>query len=132
MPKIGQLIEVILYVQDMNAQVAFYRDTLGLAVLYPRGSSDFRREMWVTLGTGQCVLALHGGGKRRFGEDAPKIVFHADDVNAAREELLAKGVKLGEVRPAAPGVWVCDGIDPEGNKFSLEYSERPQEARNDH
>jgi hypothetical protein len=59
----------------MNAQVAFYRDTLGFTVLYPQGTSDFSREMWVTLETGQCVLALHGGGKRRFGEDAPKIEY---------------------------------------------------------
>lgn len=28
MPVIGKVMEVILYVQDMNTQVAFYRDVL--------------------------------------------------------------------------------------------------------
>lgn len=117
---VGELMEVILYVQDMNAQVAFYRDKLGLRVSYPEGVTDFSREMWVTLDTGMCTLALHGGGKRRLGEDAPKIVFRVADIEAARAELLKRGVSLGETRPAAPGVRVCDGVDPEGNKLSIE------------
>jgi len=120
---IGELMEVILYVQDMNAQVAFYRDKFGLEVTYPQGVRDFSNEFWVTLATGQCTLALHGvhgGGRRRLGEDAPKIVFRARDIEAARRELLDQGVALGEARSPAPGVLVCDGVDPEGNKFSIE------------
>ena len=31
------LHELILYVKDMEAQVKFYRDVLGLAVVYPAG-----------------------------------------------------------------------------------------------
>lgn len=117
------LIELILYVQDMNAQVAFYRDNFRLEVSYPNGLTDYGKESWVTLNTGQCVLALHGGGKKRFGEDAPKLVFGVDDIHVARDELLKRGVKISEVRSAAPGVWVCDGVDPEGNRFSIESRE---------
>jgi catechol 2,3-dioxygenase-like lactoylglutathione lyase family enzyme len=113
-------MEVILYVQDMNAQVAFYRDKLGLPVTSPQELADYSREFWVTLGTGACILVLHGGGKRRLGEDAPKIVFRVGDIEAARRELVNREVSLGEVRSPAPGVWVCDGADPEGNKFSIE------------
>jgi predicted enzyme related to lactoylglutathione lyase len=100
--------------------VAFYRDQFGLSVSFPPGVKDYGHEFWVTLDTGQCTLALHGGGKRRLGEDAPKIVFQAADIEAVRKEMLRRGVPLGEVRSAAPGVWVCDGADPEGNKFSVE------------
>jgi catechol 2,3-dioxygenase-like lactoylglutathione lyase family enzyme len=117
---INGLIEVILYVQDMAAQVAFYRDTLGLDVLYPQGLTDFSSEYWVTLDTGACVLALHGGGQGRLGQDTPKIVFGVDDIHNARTLLIERGLELGEVRPAAPGVWVCDGFDPEGNPISIE------------
>lgn len=74
----------------------------------------------MTLNTGACVLALHGGGQKRLGADAPKLVFGVDDIQAARIELVKRGVKIGDVRSAAPGVWVCDGEDPEGNKFSIE------------
>jgi hypothetical protein len=72
------------------------------------------------MNTGACRLALHGGGKRRFGEDAPKIVFRVDDLPAARNNLLEQGVSMGEMRSPAPGVQVCDGKDPEGNRFSIE------------
>ena len=118
--KTDGLIEVILYVQDMQTQVAFYRDSFGLSVLFPAGKEDYRQEYWVTLDSGACCLALHGGGQKRLGQDTPKIVFGVADIQAARQELLARGVKIGEVRTAAPGVWVCDGFDPEGNPFSIE------------
>lgn len=117
---VNGLIEVILYVKDMGSQVAFYRDVMGLAVLYPTGLSEYDGEMWVTFNTGACTLALHGGGKGRLGADTPKIVFGVPDVEAARAQLHNKGVEMGEIRSAAPGVLVCDGVDPEGNIFSIE------------
>ncbi len=109
-----KLDEVILYVEDMAAQTRFYRDVMGMAVGYAS-------EHWTTFPGGGCTLALHAGGQRRFGADAPKFVFSVADVAAAREALVAKGVRLGEPRPPAPGVTVVDGLDPEGNKFSLEH-----------
>lgn len=107
---------MIFFVQDMNRQVAFYRDTLGLRLRSPQGMHDFSGVRWVELDTGSCTLALPAGGKGRIGEDAPRIVFWVADINAARNELLQRGVQLGQVRPAAPGIQVCDGVDPEGNK----------------
>lgn len=120
MPVVGELMEVILYVHDMNAQVAFYRDRLGLQVRAPKKVDDFSGVPWVELDTGACTLALHSGGQGRLGEDAPKIVFRAADVPSARDELLRRGVPLGEIRSPAPGVQVSDGVDPEGNRFSIE------------
>lgn len=114
------LIEVILYVQDMASQVAFYKEAFELEVLYPSHITDLSGENWVTLDSGGCILALHSGGKERQGTYTHKIVFGVDDIHTAREQLLAMDVEIGEVRPAAPGVWVCDGMDPEGNPFSIE------------
>ena len=123
MALLKDIMEIILYVEDMNAQVEFYTKKLGFKVTYPQGIDEYVDQMWVTLDTGACTLALHGGGKRRFGQDAPKFVFRVDDILAVREELLRLGVVLGEVRSAAPGVWVCDGEDAEGNKLSIESHE---------
>jgi predicted enzyme related to lactoylglutathione lyase len=117
---IGEIMEVILYVEDMNGQVSFYGDKLGFEIKNPTGLDDYSNEFWVELDTGNCSLALHAGGKRRFGVDAPKFVFQVEDILAARQQLLDKEVEMGEIRSAAPGVWVCDGVDPEGNKFSIE------------
>jgi len=118
--KIG---EVIVYVENMDAQVAFYRDKLGLQVTYPQDKQDYSAEFWVTLDTGACVLALHGGGQRRFGADAPKFVFDVPDIRHAWQELREAGVSLDEIFEAAPGVLVANGVDPEGNKFSIEQNQ---------
>lgn len=117
---IGEVMEVILYVEDMNRQVTFYRDVLGLKVMYPPALEDYANEFWVQFDTGSCSLALHGGGKRRFGADAPKFVFRVKDIHEVRQLLVDQQVEMSDIRSAAPGVWVCDGADPEGNKFSIE------------
>ena len=115
------LMEVILQVKDMNMEVAFYRDKLGLKVTYPEKAVDYGNESWVTFDTGRCVLALHDGGRTRQGETpSHRIVFQADDIQAARNKLLARGVQVGEVRSPAPRVQVVDGRDPEGNVYAIE------------
>ncbi|QDG51781.1 hypothetical protein FIV42_13805 [Persicimonas caeni] len=118
--KLGPLSEIILYVEDMESQVAFYRDVLGLAVTYPAECDSYADQHWVTFDTGACSLALHGGGSQSQGKDAPKFVFDVDDIAEARQELLDHGVRVGEVRSPAPGVDVVDARDPEGNAFSIE------------
>ncbi|MDF1739451.1 MAG: VOC family protein [Verrucomicrobiales bacterium] len=117
---IGSLSEIILYASDMNAQVAFYRDTLGLSVSYPAGLDDYSDQFWVTFETGACVLALHGGGEKEMGKDAPKFVFHSDQIEAARKHLQKQKVPVSEIDSPAPGVQVFDARDPEGNLFSVE------------
>jgi len=118
--EIGELMEIIIYVEDMNRQVSFYRDQMGFKIVNPGESEDYGKEFWVELDTGSCSLALHAGGKRRFGIDAPKFVFRVQDILAARQQLINQKIEMEEIRSAAPGVWVCDGVDPEGNKFSIE------------
>ena len=117
---ITEIMEVILYVQDMQEQVRFYRDTLGLAVAYPQGLDDYEKQSWVTFASGTCTLALHSGGQRRQGPDTPMIVFRVADIQAARQTLAARGVPMGEIFTAAPGVQVCHFKDPEGNPLALE------------
>ena len=118
--KIKGLLEVILYVQDMEKMVWFYRDVLGLSVGFNIEGQTIQQLHWVTFDTGTCSLALHSGGTGHQGPDAPKIVFHVDDLQTARITLLALDVPMGQVRSPAPGVAVCDGRDPEDNAFSIE------------
>ncbi len=117
---VGRLGEIIVYVEDMRKQVMFYRDVLRLLVLEPPGEFDAADAYWVLFDSGPCRLALHGGGRRRFGEDAPKFVFLVEDVQATRAALEAAGVSVGPIRFPAAGVAVVDCSDPEGNAFSIE------------
>jgi len=120
MVKIGKVIEIILYAKDMNSQVGFYRDVLGLEITTPKGLRTYADQMWVTFDTGPCILALHGGGQGDYGRDAPKFVFEVNEVELTRGQLIERGVAMGEIRSPSPGVMVCDGKDPEGNWFSIE------------
>ena len=120
MEEVSHLIRIILYVQDMDRMVRFYRDVMGLTVKAPQGLDSYRDEFWVELETGACILTLHGGGEGRLGADSPKLSFSVSQIDGVRAKLIQKGAELGEVRSPAPGVRVCDGLDPEGNKFSLD------------
>jgi predicted enzyme related to lactoylglutathione lyase len=119
------LVEVILYVQDMQAQVKFYRDIIGLDITHPQGVTDYSGEQWVTFDTGACTLALHAGRKGEPGAGAPTIVFEVDDIQAAYDHFRSHGGKLGDIRVAAPGVHVFDAIDREGNAIAFESHEQP-------
>lgn len=56
----GPLKQMILFVQEMESEVRFYRDVMGFRVLYPAGLDDFSQEMWVELEVGW----LHTGAAR--------------------------------------------------------------------
>jgi predicted enzyme related to lactoylglutathione lyase len=119
--QIQGVMEVILHIMNMGAMVSFYRDKLGLKLSYPTTVQDFAKENWVTFNTGACIFVLHGGGRVRTGEQpSHRITFQVANVKAAREYFVNRGVQLGEVRSPAPGVWVADGRDPEGNVYALE------------
>lgn len=117
------LLEVIVYVDEMDRQVEFYRDTLDLTVSHPAGRDDFADVDWVTFETGACTLALHSGGTSEAADGAPELVFEVDDLESARSKLRERGVEVGEIREPAPGIRVCGARDPEGNPFSLESRE---------
>lgn len=114
------MANVILFVKDLNREVAFYRDVLGLEVEHPRDTEDYSKAGWVELDAGGCVLALHDGGQGRIGEDAPTVTFLVDDLEAARQSVVDKGVPMGKIEEIAPGVFISSGTDPEGFGFTLE------------
>lgn len=117
------LIRIILYTHDMDSQVRFYRDVLGLSIKYPTGLESYKDEYRVEFESGACSLILHGGGQKRLGDDTPNLVFRVNDMASARQILIERGAKLGEVRVPVPGTKVSDGFDPEGHRFSIQSFE---------
>jgi catechol 2,3-dioxygenase-like lactoylglutathione lyase family enzyme len=108
-----QLVEVVLYVRDMQRAIDFYRDVLGLEVA-------FESQHWTTFRTGDCTLALHATDRREPGTGEPDPTFLVADACAERNRLADAGVGVTEIREPAPGVQVFDARDPEGNRFSVE------------
>ena len=108
-----ELVEVVLYVSDMDRATRFYRDTLGLEV-------DFESAHWTTFKTGACTLALHATEQRERGNGEPDPTFLVPDADAERERLVGSGVKVSQIREPVAGTRVFDATDPEGNRFSIE------------
>jgi catechol 2,3-dioxygenase-like lactoylglutathione lyase family enzyme len=104
---------ILLFAKDMAAMAEFYGEKLGLAVAAGDAGSGF-----IEFDAGAVRLALHSGGRDETRLRPPKIVFLADDVEAARAALMSRGVRLGKVK-LAKGLHLCDGKDPEGNAFQL-------------
>ncbi len=59
-------------------------------------------------------------GQRRLEADRPTFVFAVSDVESQRSILPDKSVSMMEIVQAGPGVFVCSGSDPEGNRFSMD------------
>ena len=108
-----EIKRVILFVRDLDAVGAFYRDQLGLPVKEKPNEPG-----WLELDAGTCTLALHSGGEPNQARRPPKIVFASKDVGLTRSELIKRGVRLTPVR-AFEGLEFCDGKDPEGNLFQI-------------
>lgn len=118
---IQSLFRIILYVEDMDKMVRFYRDVMGLTVKNPLADDAYADAFWVEFETGGCVLVLHGGGKGRLDKDTPKLNFLVDDIEATRNHLVKSEVAMGEIFSPVPGSKVCNGVDPEGFPFSLDW-----------
>lgn len=114
----SSLNQIILFVKDMAPAVWFYRDILGLKVVYPQESTDYSNKMWVELDAGGCSLALHGAAHDLPGSQH-QLIFKVDNLEAARQALLTAGVEIGEIHLLEDGLPVASGVDPEGHHFSI-------------
>ena len=113
--------QLILYVSDILRSMRFYRDIIGLSIKYPiyKTDEEYSQESWITLETGECVLALHSGGKSDFGEDAPRFNIEVNDLEGMRDLLLGSNIEVGEIFSPIPNKKILSVKDPEGINFYL-------------
>jgi predicted enzyme related to lactoylglutathione lyase len=104
------MARVILFTARMDEMSSFYGEVLGLRQV----SSE---KGWCEFAAGGARIALHSGPSFP-GRKGPKLVFHANDVAAMREKLVARGASFGKVRQGEM-FCLCDGKDPDGNPIQL-------------
>jgi catechol 2,3-dioxygenase-like lactoylglutathione lyase family enzyme len=105
-----KMARVILFTAQMDAMSEFYGKVLGLKqVTNEKG--------WREFAAGGTRIALHSGPSSP-GRKGPKIVFHAKDVAALRQTLVARGASFGKVHRGEE-FCLCDGKDPDGNPIQL-------------
>lgn len=105
-----KMARVILFTGQIDAMSKFYGEVLGL-------SQVSNEKGWREFDAGGSGIALHSGPSSP-GRKGPKIVFHAKDVAAMRETLVARGARFGKVRQGEV-FCLCDGKDPDGNPIQL-------------
>lgn len=105
-----RVARIILFTKNMATMLAFYRSVLGLEVV--TDEKGFKE-----LDGGGIRIALHEGSSS-VGMKAPKLVFFADDVEAMRNQLVARGAKFMPVIEAGE-LRMADGRDPDGNPIGL-------------
>jgi predicted enzyme related to lactoylglutathione lyase len=121
-----------LEVDDHEAALAFYRDTLGLEVRQDVAMEDAR---WLTLGPKaqpELGIVMQSAGVGRSPDDAQAIrallakgslsglVFETDDVDALFEKVLASGAEvLQEPMDQPYGTRDCAFRDPSGNQVRI-------------
>ena len=89
---ISKVTNVYYVVPDMDAALAFYRDTLGLAIKFQDG------DKWTQFDVGgtQLALATPAPGQVDPGQNAT-VVLQVDDLTATRAQLAAQGLAVSEI-----------------------------------
>lgn len=107
--RLGRVHHVAVVVRDLDAALAFYRDTLGMPLeLVLPVPSDQVRIGFLTVGESRIELVEPTGadtGVARFlaarGEGFHHVCFEVPDIAATLDELAAGGVELIDRAPRA-------------------------------
>ena len=113
--KLTQINNVMLGTTDLARSLAFYRDTLGLAIQFEMPGFVFLNAGGVTLSLSEAhaKLATPGAG-------GTEIVFGVADVTAAHAALKARGVQfLNAPRNVTGDQWAANFRDPDGHLLSI-------------
>ncbi|MGA2170053.1 MAG: VOC family protein [Terracidiphilus sp.] len=113
--KLTQVSVVMLGVHDLTRSLEFYHERLGLKV---------QREIpgFAFLDAGAVTLCLSEPAAKVRGQvaGAGEVVFSVEDVTAAYQALLGKGVQFThEPRSVTPATRVANFDDPDGNHLSI-------------
>ncbi len=84
-PPLGPLMQINMPVKEIEPAVAFYRDTLGLPFLFQAGNLAF-------FDCGGVRLLVDVAESEEFAHPGSILYFRVEDIQAAYEELQAKGV----------------------------------------
>jgi len=119
-----KILMVMMAVTDMAKAKAFYAEQLGFQVTTDYGQGD---QHWVTLeppGGGASLTLSTMHGNMRPG--TMRLYLATSNIEAAYNELKAKGVKVNEVKDdlygPGSGVKWFDLRDPDGNLWQMVQS----------
>ena len=116
-------VELIpLPVSDVDRAIAFYADRLGFTKDVDVQPGEGIRVVQLTPPGSGCSVGFGTGLDVYAGEPGSVRGIHlvVEEVEAARAELLDRGVDVGEVHDFGGGVRGANFSDPDGNSFELQ------------
>ena len=102
-------------VKDKDAALKWYQEILGLKQISKMVNSDHL--YWLQLPSGAMVHIIEN-------PDAPSApshhtAFEVDEIEAARDAVMAAGVEVTEIQTRNDGQKACYLNDPDGNRIEL-------------
>jgi len=109
--------QISIRVRDIDRAVVFYRDALGLDFLFDAGPLAF-------LTCGDVRLMLTKPETEEFDHPSSTLYFRVDDIEAARAELVERGVPFDDephliARMPDHELWMTFFRDPDRNLQGL-------------
>jgi catechol 2,3-dioxygenase-like lactoylglutathione lyase family enzyme len=122
---ISRIGQIAINVYDVDRATAFYRDTLGLPLLFTAGKLAF-------FDCGGVRLMLTLPEKPEFDHPSSILYFTVPDIAAAHRQMLASGVRFEDephvlARMPSHDLWMTFFRDSEQNLLAL-MSEVPRAA----
>jgi predicted enzyme related to lactoylglutathione lyase len=106
-------------VADVDRAKAFYTEKAGFNTDVDHQVSDELRFVQLTPPGSACSIALTSGAHEMSSGSIEGLQLVVEDADAAREELLRRGVEVGEVQEFPWGRFVFFS-DPDGNAWSVQ------------
>ena len=109
-------------VADVDRAKAFYAEQLGFAVDVDVSPADGVRVVQLTPPGSACSIGLGTGLAAYEAEPGSIRGLHlvVTDIEAARAELIGRGVDVGEIQDVGRGVTYAGFEDPDGNSWTLQ------------
>jgi catechol 2,3-dioxygenase-like lactoylglutathione lyase family enzyme len=113
-PTIEKISAITLRVMNMKASVQFYRDVLGMELLYGGERASFS-SLRASDSASAIVNLEQGDSMPRWG----RLIFHVTDVDAFWTHLREKGFDPEIPRGASWGERYFHMLDPDGHELSF-------------
>jgi predicted enzyme related to lactoylglutathione lyase len=106
-------------VADIDRAKAFYTDKIGFVAEHDQRVDEKVRFVQLTPPGSACSISFTSGVHAMRPGSIEGLQMVVDDADAAREELLGRGVDVGEVQEFPWGRFVFFS-DPDGNAWSVQ------------
>ncbi len=106
-------------VSDIDRAKAFYTEKIGFTAEHDHQVNDELRFVQLTPPGSACSIALTSGAHEMQPGSIDGLQLVVDDADGAREELLQRGVEVGDVQDFPWGRFVFLA-DPDGNSWSVQ------------